>query len=312
MKSIALAFDTSNYTTSCAVFDGETGENAGRLLDVAPGQLGLRQSDALYAHVRRLPSVLEGLDLSDGRIVAVGASTKPREAEDSYMPCFLAGASHGAVLAKVLGVPFFEFSHQQGHIAAAAWSAHRTDLLETPHLAWHLSGGTTELLVVRPLGTAVTCRVIGGTSDISAGQLVDRTGQRLGLRFPAGRELDALAMTSVSEAVYEPKISGLEFSLSGVEHKMKKLAESGAEASDVARFVILSVAAAVRKATENAAAEYGSLPVLFSGGVASNTIVRQMFPSGVFAEPRYSADNALGTAILTYRALKLPVPESLS
>ncbi|SHI08206.1 N6-L-threonylcarbamoyladenine synthase [Sporobacter termitidis DSM 10068] len=303
MKKLTLAFDTSNYTTSCAVFDGETGMNSGRLLDVAPGQLGLRQSDALYAHIRRLPSVTAALDLREAEVAAVGASTKPREAEDSYMPCFLAGASHGAVLAKVLGVPFFEFSHQQGHIAAAAWSAGRADLLETPHLAWHLSGGTTELLYVKPAGTAVTCEVIGGTTDISAGQLIDRAGQLLGLRFPSGKALDKLAQTAAGGDFYAPKTTGLEFSLSGAEHKMKQLKESGADAADVAYFTIMSVIAAVRRATENAASKYGDLPVLFSGGVASNALLRQTLSGGIYAEPQYSTDNALGVAILTYRAV---------
>jgi N6-L-threonylcarbamoyladenine synthase len=302
MNKTALAFDTSNYTTSCAVFDGRTGVNSGRLLDVAPGSLGLRQSDALYAHIRRLPSVMESLALAGGEIVAVGASTKPREAEDSYMPCFLAGASQGSVLARVLGVPFYEFSHQQGHIAAAAWSAQRMDLLETPHLAWHLSGGTTELLLVRPLGTAVTCEVIGGTSDISAGQLVDRAGQLVGLKFPSGRELDKLAQTVYKGEFYEPKTSGLEFSLSGVEHKVKKRAEAGADAADIAYFAIMSVVASVRRVTRNAILKYGDLPVLYSGGVASNSLLRKEMNSGIFAEPKYSVDNALGVAILTYRA----------
>ncbi|NMA25530.1 MAG: DNA-binding protein [Clostridiales bacterium] len=304
MKNNVIAFDTSNYTTSCAVFDGETGVNSGRLLDVEPGRLGLRQSDALYAHVRRLPQVMEGLDLRDKRLIAVGASTKPREAEGSYMPCFLAGASQGAVLAKALSVPFFEFSHQQGHIAAAAWSAGRIELLDTPHLCWHLSGGTTELLYVRPGGTAIACGVIGGTTDISAGQLIDRAGQLLGLPFPSGTALDELARTSGHSNYYEPKVSGCSFSLSGVEHKMKRLYETDVQHENIAYFTIMSVVAAVRRATENAAGEYGNLPVLFSGGVASNSILRREMPGGIFAEPKYSVDNALGVAILTYRAVK--------
>ena len=220
-----IAFDTSNYTTSCAVFDGENGENSGRLLDVKPGELGLRQSDALFSHVKRLPEITEKLDFS-GNIIAVGASTKPRETEDSYMPCFLAGASQGAVLAKTLDVPFFEFSHQQGHIAAAAWSAGRMDILDTPHLAWHLSGGTTELLYVEPWGTAVKCKIIGGTTDVSAGQLIDRTGQLLGLQFPSGKAIDALAAKCENKQQYNMKLNGLTFSLSGVEHKMKQMLKS--------------------------------------------------------------------------------------
>ncbi|NLT14097.1 MAG: DNA-binding protein [Clostridiales bacterium] len=303
MPNTVIAFDTSNYTTSCAVFDGETGVNSGRLLDVEPGQLGLRQSDALYAHIRRLPQVMEGLDLRDKRIIAVGASTKPREAEDSWMPCFLAGASQGAVLGKALGVPFLEFSHQQGHIAAAAWSSGRADLLDTPHLCWHLSGGTTELLYVRPQASAVTCRIIGETSDVSAGQLVDRAGQLLGLPFPSGRELDRLAQEASQDIYYEPKVTGCTFSLSGVEHKMKQLFKTSVQPCNIARFTLLSVAAAVSRATENALKEYGNLPVLFSGGVASNSLLRQKMPCGVFADPKYSVDNALGVAILTYRAV---------
>ena len=168
-----LGIDTSNYTTSAAAFDGRDGVNRSRLLDVAPGQLGLRQSDALFSHVKRLPVLMEQLfsAVSPGEIQAVAVSTRPRAVEGSYMPCFLAGASQGQVLSQVLGVPFYAFSHQQGHLAAAAWSAGRLDLLDRPFLAWHLSGGTTELLRVEPEedGVAVRAEILGGTSDISAG-----------------------------------------------------------------------------------------------------------------------------------------------
>ncbi len=302
MKKAALAFDTSNYTTSCAAFDGADGENAGRLLDVLPGRLGLRQSDALFQHVKNLPSVFSELEQPD-EILAVGASTKPRETEDSYMPCFLAGKSQGAVLAHSLDVPFFEFSHQQGHIAAAAWSAGRIELLDRPHLAWHLSGGTTELLHVRPDGCAVRCEIVGGTTDISAGQLIDRAGGLLGLAFPSGRALDALAQKAQADAFYRPKVNDLSFSLSGVEHKMKQLMSSGAQAADIAYFTVMSVGRAVEEATKRALEKYGGLPVLFTGGVACNTLLRQVMADGFFAAPAHSADNALGVAILTYRAV---------
>jgi len=303
IKGKVIAFDTSNYTTSCAVFDGENGENSGRLLDVKPGELGLRQSDALFAHVKRLPEITEKLTLS-GDIIAVGASTKPRETEDSYMPCFLAGASQGAVLAKALDVPFFEFSHQQGHIAAAAWSAGRMDILDTPHLAWHLSGGTTELLYVEPWDTAVKCKIIGGTTDVSAGQLIDRTGQLLGLQFPSGKAIDALAAKCENKQQYNMKLNGLTFSLSGVEHKMKQMFERGEAHEDIAYFALASVISGVERVTKAAVKEYGNMPVLYSGGVASNSLLRELMPGGIFAKPQFSTDNAMGTAILTYRAVK--------
>ena len=310
MGGLCLGFDTSNYTTSAAVFDGQTGENRGRLLTVPEGALGLRQSDAVFQHVRRLHLMVEQLRADGllGRIAAVGASTKPRETEDSYMPCFLVGEGQGRTLAAALGVPFYPCSHQQGHIAAAAWSAGRSDLLNTPHLAWHLSGGTTELLYVRPEGCSVRAQVIGGTSDISAGQLVDRVGVALGLQFPAGRALDELACAaeSAGNGRYRVELRDGRFSLSGMENKVKGMLERGCQSGEAARFAFETIAWVLIRATEQARAQYGNIPVLCSGGVASSQLLRQrLAPLGaVFAPPRYSTDNALGVAVLAHRALE--------
>ena len=303
----ALGIDTSNYTTSAAVFDGAEGENVGRLLEVRPGELGLRQSDALFQHVKALPGRIQQLKQEDWLtdIVAVGASTRPRAVEGSYMPCFLAGESQGRTLAAALDVPFFACSHQQGHIAAAAWSAGRMDLLDRPILTWHLSGGTTELLYVEPEGVNVKATLLGGTSDISAGQLIDRTGVLLGLDFPAGKAMDELAQRGKDQK-FNVKLSGFTFSLSGMENKVKAMAEQGVEKADIARFALLTVADVVRRATLSALEQYPGLPVLCSGGVASNTLLRRvMEPLGaVFAQPRFSTDNAMGVAILAWRAAK--------
>ena len=302
-----LGLDTSNYTTSVALFDGETGANLGRLLEGRPGELGLRQSDALFQHVKQLPGLLEELMREEPDIQAVGVSTRPRAVEGSYMPCFLAGESQGRGIAAALSVPFYAYSHQQGHLAAAAWSAGRLDLLNAPFLAWHLSGGTTELLLVKPEGTSVTAEIIGGTSDLSAGQLIDRTGVLLGLQFPAGKALDGLY--AQADACYEPrvKLKDLTFSLSGMENQVKALAEKGEKPANIARFAIDAVSSVVWRATQETQRRYPGLPVLCSGGVASNSQLRAGLTElcgAIFAEPRYSTDNAMGTAILTWRALK--------
>ena len=306
-----LGLDTSNYTTSAAVFDGEEGRNQGRLLEVRPGELGLRQSDALFQHVKHLPEVVEALlgEEGLGTVQAVGASTRPRAVEGSYMPCFLAGASQGQVLSQVLGVPFYAFSHQQGHLAAAAWSAGWLDLLDRPFLAWHLSGGTTELLRVEPEedGVAVRAEILGGTSDISAGQLIDRTGVLLGLPFPAGKALDALSGQADADLAYPVKRNELTFSLSGMENQVKKLLEEGEKPANIARFTLDTVINVVLRTTQEAQQRYPGLPVLCSGGVASNTRLRAALGEScgaLFAQPQYAADNAMGTAILTWRALE--------
>ena len=303
-----LGLDTSNYTTSAAVFDGAEGRNESRLLTVKAGGLGLRQSEALFQHVQRLPGQLEKLAsggfLKDIR--AVGASTRPRGAEGSYMPCFLAGMSQGQSMASLLGVPFFAVSHQQGHLAAAAWSAGKTELLDSPFLAWHLSGGTTELLLVRPEGVNVRAGILGGTSDISAGQLIDRTGVMLGLPFPAGKALDELYVKQNTCGTYRVKRNGYTFSLSGMENKVRQLLDRGTPAEEIAGFVQDLVADIVLRTTRAAMEEHPGLPVLCSGGVASNRRLRRALVEcgALFALPEYSRDNAMGVAILTHRLLE--------
>ena len=303
-----LGLDTSNYTTSAAVFDGAEGRNESRLLTVKAGELGLRQSEALFQHVQRLPGQLEKLAgaglLKDIR--AVGASTRPREVEGSYMPCFLAGMSQGQSMASLLGVPFFAVSHQQGHLAAAAWSAGRMELLDSPFLAWHLSGGTTELLLVRPAGVNVQAEILGGTSDISAGQLIDRTGVLLGLPFPAGKALDELYVSGHTCGTYHVKLNGYTFSLSGMENKVRRLLDRGTPAEEIAGFVQDLVADIVLRTTQAAMKEHPGLPVLCSGGVASNRRLRRALVEcgALFARPEHSKDNAMGVAILTHRLME--------
>ena len=301
-----LAFDTSNYTTSVAVFDGETGKNVSRLLDVAPGCLGLRQSDALFAHVKRLPELADRLfcDIGEAKLAAVGASTRPRAVEGSYMPCFLAGQSQAEVLGAALHVPVYAFSHQQGHIAASLWSSGHMELMDVPHLAWHLSSGTTELLYVTPEGVSVHAEKIGGTTDISAGQLIDRTGQLLGLQFPAGKQIDALSGNAVRREKFRVKVNGTAFSLSGVQNKVEKYHAENGEASETAAYALRCLTGAIHEATVNALREHPGCRVVFAGGVSSNAMLRERCRdlNAIFCPPEFSTDNAMGTAILTWRA----------
>ena len=300
-----IGFDTSNYTTSIAWFDGVDGVNESRLLSVKPGELGLRQSDAVFAHTKSLPELSGRLfsHVSDTQIQAVGVSTRPRAVEGSYMPCFLVGYSHAKLLADMNKVPLVEVSHQQGHVAASLWSAKRLDLMDQPHLAWHLSGGTTELLLVEPDGYNVRCTKIGGTTDISAGQLIDRTGQLLGLPFPSGKHLDALSKEAQGREVFRVKCPGMEFSLSGVQNKVQQFHQGNS--AETAGYALRCVAQAVFQATQNARKAYPGLPVVFSGGVASNSMLREVIAplDPIFAQPQFSTDNAMGVAVLAHRAL---------
>ena len=301
-----IGFDTSNYTTSIAYYDGADGVNCSKLLPVKAGELGLRQSDAVFHHTKSLPELSGRLfsHITVDSVTAVGVSTRPRAVEGSYMPCFMVGYAQAKLLSDALHVPLFAFSHQQGHVAASLWSAGRMDLLEQPHLAWHLSGGTTELLLVEPEDNAVRCTRIGGTTDISAGQLIDRTGQLLGLPFPSGKHLDSLSAAAIKEDAFKVKCNGAEFSLSGVQNKVQQYHDHYDDDAETAAYALRCICCAVKTATENAQKAYPGLPVVFSGGVASNSLLRKSTESisPIFAEPQYSTDNALGIAVLTHRA----------
>mgnify|MGYP004513876711 CR=1 FL=1 len=303
-----IGIDTSNYTTSIASFNGINGTNCSRLLPVKLGELGLRQSDAVFSHIKSLPELSDRLfsDIEEKSLDAVGVSTRPRAVEGSYMPCFMVGYSHAKLLSDAFHVPLITVSHQQGHVAAALWSAGRLDLMDRPHLAWHLSGGTTELLLVKPEGKNVVCTKIGGTTDISAGQLIDRTGQLLQLPFPSGKYLDVLSTQSKRQDVFLVKCENSFFSLSGVQNKVQQYHEKNASPADTASFALRCIASAVFKATQQAIQQYPNCTVVFSGGVASNSMLRQVMQPlhPVFAEPQYSTDNAMGVAVLAHRMME--------
>ena len=268
----------------------------------------LRQSDAVFAHIKSLPE-LSGRLFSHVRmdsLEAIGVSTRPRAVEGSYMPCFMVGYSHAKMISDMLHIPLIEVSHQQGHVAASLWSAGHLELMEEPHLAWHLSGGTTELLYVEPDGKNVKCTKIGGTTDISAGQLIDRTGQLLELPFPSGKHIDALSQEAEMKETFKVKCSDYQFSLSGVQNKVQQFHEKYGNNVETAAYALRCVGGAVYQATRQALTAYPGCRVVFSGGVASNSMLRKITAplDPIFCAPQFSTDNAMGVAVLTKRSLE--------
>lgn len=303
-----LGLDTSNYTTSAAVYCTETATvtHVKRLLPVKEGQLGLRQSDAVFHHVQQLPLLMDKL-MKDQEMLpaAVGASVRPRDTAGSYMPCFTVGAGAARVLSSVLKVPFYGFSHQAGHIAAALYSAGRLELLDESFLAFHVSGGTTEAVLVQPdKASTISAQVVAKTLDLNAGQAVDRVGGLLGLPFPAGARLEKLALAWKEPISVKPTLKGCDCCLSGVENLCRSMVQRGEPKEKVAAFCLEYIAQTLGRMYECLAAAYGELPVLFAGGVMSNSIIRKRFIErygAIFAQPEFSADNAAGIAVLTAR-----------
>ena len=294
---VCLGVDTSNYTTSAAVScRGEVIANIRYPLKVSEGERGLRQSDAVFQHTVNLPKVFR--DVGKRHVRAVGVSATPRDCEGSYMPCFLAGVASATAIAETWGVPLYRFSHQAGHLAAALYSCGREDLHDGDFLAFHVSGGTTELTHV----DHGRITLLGGTRDISAGKAIDRIGVMLGLSFPCGGQLEALAGDVMTAKAGKLSVDGLSCNLSGLENKAGTMLKQGVEPSAIAAYVLRHILAVIERLTENALTAYPDLPVIYAGGVMSNKIMRahltQRF-GGCFAEPCFSCDNAAGIARLT-------------
>ncbi len=308
-----LGIDTSNYTTSVALLleDGRV-EQVKKTLPVEQGSIGLRQNEAIFHHVNDLPKVLDEL-LSKFKgerptIIAIGASTRPRNREGSYMPCFNVGNSLSESLSLLLNVPNFKFSHQEGHIMASIYSQGCYEILNDDFLAFHVSGGTTEALhITAKNGDIEKIDIVGKTLDLNAGQLIDRAGVMLGLAFPAGRELEKLAVQYTQPTKVRAAVKGENICLSGGENICKKMYLSGESKRKVARTCIDYVLSGIDNMCKTLLLKYGKMPIIFSGGVSSNSIIRNALHErygALFANPEFSSDNAVGIAVLTKRKLE--------
>ena len=309
---VILGIDTSNYTTSVAILslDGELIANLKRPLPVKDGDRGLRQSEAVFAHTVNIPELMSEARelLRDKEILAVGVSATPRNEVGSYMPCFLTGVACAESISATLGVPLYRFSHQCGHIMAAVYSSENFDLLNGEFGAFHISGGTTELVRVTPVDSGFETQLLGGSADLNAGQVIDRIGVFLGMRFPAGPSLELEALKN-TDKIPKKKISsnGMTVNLSGLENLAIKLYRDTGNIPLTAAFVFDYIGRSVSAMLDAYIEQYGNSRVVCAGGVMCNSIIKNMLKSKYdvcFAEPQMSADNAVGIAVLTGRAYK--------
>ncbi len=305
-RNIILGIDTSNYTTSVALMydDGELIANIKRPLPVREGERGLRQSEAVFSHIKNMPSAMEeAREYLCGRTpVAVGVSERPRNVEGSYMPCFLSGVAVAEGISSSLGVPLYRFSHQCGHVMASLYSSGSEELMHDRFAAFHVSGGTTELLLVRESALGFDAELVGGTKDLNAGQIIDRIGVFLGMPFPAGPHLERAALEYKGK-IPSKKVSveGTYANLSGLENMARKIYGESHDASMTAAFVFEYLGNSIEKMCDGLISTCGDIPFVFAGGVMCNSIIKNKLSkkfNAKFAEPMMSADNAVGIAEL--------------
>lgn len=304
-----LGIDTSNYTTSAAIYNSEKNSiiQEKMFLPVKSGECGLRQSDAVFHHTNQLSSVLKNLLEKSETFKAIGVSDKPRNIEGSYMPCFLVGKNAAEIISYTLKSDVFYTSHQIGHIAAALFSCGKMQLINERFLAFHVSGGTTDCLMCTPhKDEIIKADLFSSSLDLKAGQAVDRIGVMLGMKFPCGKQLERLAAESDENFKINIKLKINDCCLSGLENQCRKMFESGTPHSDIARYCLAFIGETIRKMTSAALEELGEMPVVYAGGVMSNRYLRDMLKNNetYFADPEYSCDNAAGIAIIASEKYK--------
>lgn len=308
-----LGIDTSNYTTSLAVIDSnmKLAYEGRRILDVPEGSRGLRQSDAHFQHTNNIPELLKQCfkKVEPRKTVCICVSSRPRNTVDSYMPVFTAGTSTAKILGLALQLPVFEVSHQENHIVAGIWSS--THEFSSSFLAYHISGGTTELLQVGS-DEGFSLVQIGGSSDLKAGQFIDRVGVAMGLKFPCGQAMDNLCDKYDKAGLKVPvSVDGSYTSFSGPETYIQRLLSKQSidekQKSEVSRGVFECIAESLEKTVINSLCKHNCRELLMVGGVASNKIIREYLKSSesirranlkvIFSDPGFSPDNAVGAAV---------------
>lgn len=309
--AVYLGVDTSCYTTSIALVDDAGHILADLRMPLSPqaGQKGLRQSDAVFLHMKHLPTLCEQLfsEHSAASMSAIGVSLAPRPCQDSYMPVFQAGLSMARSIASALNLPLMQTTHQEGHLASAALGA--GFVMDKPFLATHVSGGTTELLSVSPHAQGLDITLLGGTKDLHAGQVIDRIGVALGLPFPCGPALEALAQTAQHSPKMKVSAIGMHCNLSGIESQALQMLSQGVKADEVSASLFDALAQTLCMMLQEAICKTGMTTLLLAGGVMANQIIRQHLKNQLvtaqlfFAPASLCGDNAVGVAVMAHRLM---------
>lgn len=303
MSRLFLGIDTSNYTTSVAVIDEDLNiiHDERIILQVEKGSKGLRQQEALFQHLKNLPILFERLNIDIKNIQVVGISTRPRNVIGSYMPTFLVGEGFGRSIGAINNIKLKRFSHQEGHIGGILIK----EDVSGSFYAFHLSGGTTEALRCINNRDNLLIEMVGGSLDISFGQLIDRIGVKLGLSFPCGAEMEKLAIKGEDLRLnIDVRIKDGYFNISGLENKFIDLIDKGdLKEEDILYTLFVTLGKLILKLIESFFLK-GDEKFIITGGVASNGIIRNLLIDSaykdniIFGDEGLSVDNAVGIAYI--------------
>jgi len=314
-NNIILGFDTSCYTTSIAAIslNKEIVLNEKIILKVKKDNKGLRQSEAVFQHVNNMGEISQVINnkLKNYNIVGICASTKPRPVDNSYMPVFSVGYNFAKLLSSINNCPFYETTHQENHIEASLFNNNLEN--KDKFLAVHMSGGTTEILLVEKEDTNYKIEIVGGSLDVSFGQLVDRLGVRLNYNFPCGKYIDENALKCNKKIKNGLKTSVREgyMNLSGIENQINKIIHDYNE-EYLSKILLDTLVRSMYKALIYICEKYELKEVLFGGGVSASRYIKKELSEKLkrenikayFTDEEYATDNSVGCAIIGLNQMK--------
>jgi N6-L-threonylcarbamoyladenine synthase len=312
---VILGIETSCDETAAAVitFDGlvrssivsSQAELHARYGGVVPEVASRRHLELIGPVIREALAEAEvGLD----GITRVGVTCGP-----GLIGALLVGLSAAKAIAWSRDIPLVPVDHLQGHVASLYLGA---TPVEPPFVCLLASGGHTQLLAVHRRGSFER---LGTTLDDAAGEAFDKGARLLGLPYPGGAEIDALAREGDPEAFRFPvaRVPRLDFSFSGVKtsllYTVRELGEAGLveRRADLAASYQRAIIEALTQRLQAAAETTGIDRVAVVGGVASNSELRASLPDAALAPLSLCTDNAAMIASAARFSDPLPRDETL-
>ena len=314
-NNIILGFDTSCYTTSIAAItlNREIILNEKIILKVKKDSKGLRQSEAVFQHVNNMGEISQLINekLKNYNVVGVCVSTKPRPVDNSYMPVFSVGYNFAKLLSSINNCPFYETTHQENHIEASLFNNDLEN--KDKFLAVHMSGGTTEILLVEKKDTNYKIEIVGGSLDVSFGQLVDRLGVNLNYKFPCGKYIDenALKCREKIKNGLKTSVKAGYMNLSGIENQINKIINDY-DKEYLSKILLDTLVRSMYKSLIYICEKYELKEVVFGGGVSASKYIRKELNEKLkrenikayFTDGEFATDNGVGCAIIGLNQMK--------
>jgi N6-L-threonylcarbamoyladenine synthase len=331
VPQVVLGLETSCDETAAAVVRRAPDGTVEVLSSVIASQIaahapfgGVVPEIAARAHVESIDGIAARA-LTEAGVGFEGLTGVAATAGPGLVGGVMVGLSFGKAVALARGLPLVAVNHLEGHAVSARLAAE----VGYPFLLLLVSGGHCQLLSVEGVGA---CRRLGSTIDDAAGEAFDKIAKTLGLPYPGGPALEALAATGDAARFTLPRMllgrKDCDFSFSGLKTAAARIAEglrTDAERADLAAAVQAAIAAQLAERSDRAMAAYAiaqqgrGLRFVVAGGVAANRAVRARLQATAeargfsFTAPplAYCTDNAAMIALAGAERLALGISDPL-